>query len=201
MHSGTPSEPADHQTDIHIRALKWHYGAASEDKGINEARANAAEIVAWRFLTHLSEREVVDYCLYEIPDPGEAEHEEPYRDEEGGRASGEIDENSALLAQSLASTVRSAKSAVQNNGSRKRYQLIQSISRLTMSQDDDEEEEEEDPTKPFVNLNALEIAAVANAKRFLSQHVVQKIVTGIWNGDIVFWESKSCKIRPNFASE
>lgn len=36
-----------HLTNTHIfRALRWHYGAATEDKGINEARANAAEIVA-----------------------------------------------------------------------------------------------------------------------------------------------------------
>lgn len=201
MHVAQPTF-ADHPSPTAPRALKWHYGAASEDKGVNEARANAAEIVAWRFLTHLSEREVVDYCLYEIPDQEDAEDEEPYRDEEGGggggggrRRSEEVDENTALLGQALSSTVRSAKSAVKNNGSSKRYQLIRSISRLTIPQDDDEEEEE-DPTKPFVTLNALEIAAVANAKRFLSQHVVQKIITGIWNGDIVFWESecdlKSC---------
>lgn len=65
-----------------------------------------------------------------------------------------------------------------------------------MDDDDDEEKEEEDPTKPFVTLNALEIAAVADAKRFLSQHVVQKIITGIWYGDIVFWESKFLRGSP-----
>jgi hypothetical protein len=63
---------------------------------------------------------------------------------------------------------------------------------MSMTYDDSaEEEEEEDPTKPFVNLNALEIAAVADAKRFLSQAVVQKIITGIWNGDIIFWDRLS----------
>lgn len=164
--------------------------------------------MAWRFLTHLSEREVVDYCLYEIPGHDDAADDEPYRDEEGGRRSAEVDENTALLAQSLSTNVRSAKSAVKTNGTSKRYQLIRSISRLTISQgddDDDGEEEEEDPTKPFVTLNALEIAAVANAKRFLSQHVVQKIITGIWNGDIVFWESKrypnSCAQHPKYLTD
>lgn len=171
----------------HLRALKWHYGAAHDDKSINEARANAAEIVAWRFLTHLSEREVVDYCLYEIPDA--AEHEVS-QDEENGRQSEEVDENTALLAQSWADTVNTAKSAITHNGSSKRYQLMRSISRLTVLYEDEDADEEEDPTKPFVTLNALEIAAVADAKRFLSQHVVQKIITGIWNGDIVFWESE-----------
>lgn len=171
------------------RALKWHYGAATEDKSINEARANAAEIVAWRFLTHLSEREVVDYCLYEIPDPGHGQGPAPDEENGGRRSSDEVDENTALLAQSWADTVNTAKSAITHNGSNKRYQLMKSISRLTvLYEDDDGDGEGEDPTKPFVTLNALEIAAVADAKRFLSQHVVQKIITGIWNGDIVFWE-------------
>lgn len=127
-------------------------------------------------------------CLYEIPDPDDDIEDPRARDEENGRHSHEVDENTALLAQSLSGTVSSAKQTLTNTGSKKRYQLLKSISRLTMSSDDDDEEVEEDPTKPFVTLNALEIAAVADAKRFLSQHVVQKIVTGIWNGDIVFWD-------------
>lgn len=133
-------------------------------------------------------------CLYEIPDPDDAAEDATgaSRDEEnGGRQSYEVDENTALLAQTLSGTVNSAKQTLTNTGTKKRYQLLQSISRLTMSQEDDDEDEEEDPTKPFVTLNALEIAAVADAKRFLSQHVVQKIVTGIWNGDIIFWDSES----------
>ena len=50
---------------------------------------------------------------------------------------------------------------------------------------------EEEPLSSFVGLNALEIAAVANAKQFLSQNLVQKIVDDIWNGRIIFWESLS----------
>lgn len=41
----------------------------------------------------------------------------------------------------------------------------------------------------FFGLNALEIATIAHAKRFLSQRVVQKVVDGIWKGEIVFWDS------------
>lgn len=48
-----------------------------------------------------------------------------------------------------------------------------------------------DPTRPLAGLNALEIAAVANAKRFLSQRLVQKVVQDIWDGNIIFWESLS----------
>lgn len=71
--------------------------------------------------------------------------------------------------------------------SRKRTKLLSSLSRLTHLGDDSDDEA--DPTAAFKSLNALEIAAIANAKRFLSQHVVQKIITGIWNGDIVFWDT------------
>lgn len=41
----------------------------------------------------------------------------------------------------------------------------------------------------FCGLNALEIAAIAHAKTFLSQRVVQRVVDDIWNGEIVFWDS------------
>lgn len=43
----------------------------------------------------------------------------------------------------------------------------------------------------FQGLTALEIAAVSDAKKFLSQQTVQRIIDGIWNGDIVFWETIS----------
>jgi hypothetical protein len=167
-------------------ALKWHYGAITEDKGLNEARANGCEIVAWRFLTHLSEREVVDYCLYEIPDPKNSEQQSP-SDEEAT-----VDEHTSLLAQAMHGTASSARQVFTRSGSSRRSMLLNSISRLTMSMTaEDDDDEEEDPTAHFTNLNALEIAAIADAKRFLSQSVVQKIITGIWNGDIIFWDSLS----------
>ncbi|KAF9874630.1 ion transporter [Colletotrichum karsti] len=179
-----------------LLALKWHYAVdeTESNKGLCEARANACEIVAWRFLTRLSEREAVDYCLYEIPDPKESETPPPNIDVESN-------ENSPLLSGGSWSGANSRRASVRPGSSAKRYQLLSSLSRLTMSMHaDQEEEEEDDPTSPFTNLNALEIAAVADAKRFLSQHVVQKIVTGIWNGDIIFWDSLSvhAEKKPRF---
>lgn len=78
--------------------------------------------------------------------------------------------------------------------SAKKTQLLSSLSRLTNSTEDGGDDDDEDhvnPTDAFISLNALEIAAIASAKRFLSQHVVQKIITGIWNGDIIFWDTLS----------
>lgn len=48
-----------------------------------------------------------------------------------------------------------------------------------------------DPYSAFYGLNALEIATIAHAKKFLSQKVVQRIIDDIWNGEIVFWDTLS----------
>lgn len=53
----------------------------------------------------------------------------------------------------------------------------------------------DNPKSSFVGHNALEIAAMADAKKFISQRTVQKTVDDIWNGDIMFWESLSVHSR------
>lgn len=186
-------------TDVLSSALRWHYATEDSDsysRGLSETRANACEIVAWRFLTRLSEREAVDFCLYEIPGP-----KQPFTRD---GADEEANEESSLLGhprELVASLRRSTSEPV--GSSNKRYQLLSSLSRLTSSlqgDTEDPDDEEVDPTAPFKSLNALEIAAIADAKRFLSQHVVQKIITGIWNGDIIFWDALSVKAekKPRF---
>jgi len=81
----------------------------------------------------------------------------------------------------------------------KRVDLLRSVSHIKIAGFIDDEEEE-DPTTSFTGLNGLEIAAVADCKRFLSQRIVQKIVTGIWNGDITFWDELNEKTlkKPQF---
>ncbi|KAI8949045.1 ion transporter [Xylaria longipes] len=172
-----------------LLALRWHYGAICDGRGLSDARANACEIVAWRFLTRLSERDVVDFCLYEIPDP--SDKDAISMDEECAVES-ENDERTALLGRVVAPSEASLSAA--RRGSMRRSQLFESVTKLTMSRHATEVEED-DPTTPFIHLNALEIAAVADAKRFLSQHIVQKIITGIWNGEIIFWDRLSANSR------
>ncbi|KAI0890290.1 ion transporter [Annulohypoxylon maeteangense] len=172
-----------------LLALRWHYGTINDGRGISEARANACEIVAWRFLTRLSEREAVEFCLHEIPDPLEAECSSDADEPADG---GESNERTSLLRHTSGSSSPDHYSDFNRSGSSRRNLLFKSISKLTMSRHaSDVEELEEDPTAPFIHLNALEIAAIADAKRFLSQHVVQKIITGIWNGEIIFWDRLS----------
>ena len=47
----------------------------------------------------------------------------------------------------------------------------------------------------FVDLNALEIALVVDARKFLGQKEVQELVDDIWNGRIIFWESLSVRSK------
>ncbi|KAG7104967.1 Calcium channel YVC1 like protein [Verticillium longisporum] len=185
-----------------LLALRWHYATEGDsyNRNLAEARADACEIVAWRFLTRLSEREAVAFCLYDIPDNQEGEQVPGNGDEESNEQSPLLSPNWSNAGAGRHSLPRPAGA-----GSTKRYQLLSSLSRLTMSMhasddDDCESDDEDDPTAPFKSLNALEIAAIADAKRFLSQHVVQKIITGIWNGDIVFWDSLSihAEKKPRF---
>ncbi|KAK5987979.1 hypothetical protein PT974_12115 [Cladobotryum mycophilum] len=172
-----------------LLALKWHYGAGPDNHGVGETRSNACEIVAWRYLTRRSEREAVDLCLYEIPNQKKvASQAEEQDDEHHHDPDPEIGERSPLIPRVLASFDGHSSVIVPAGSSAKRTRLLTSLSRLTNLTEEDEEDEG-DPTVAFEGLNALEIAAIANAKRFLSQHVVQKIISGIWNGDICFWDS------------
>lgn len=143
--------------------MKWYFSACEpDDRGVNEARGYACEIVAWRFLSHLSEREKIDYLLYELP-------------------GGEIESNTLIdpddgLSQAESQVRRAAE---------ERVPLLRGIAPGTRTLADDQA----DPTSSFIGLNALEIATVADAKKFLSQKSVQKIITDLWSGHIVFWES------------
>ncbi|RDL30376.1 Uncharacterized protein BP5553_10254 [Venustampulla echinocandica] len=161
------------------RTLKWHFSALeTEDPRLNETRATACELVASRFLTRLSERDAVDACLHKIP-----------------RLSGlqarttsslsDITERSTLLPRyrSQDGTIRSRP------GSSRREDLQEAVNSIAaVSQPTNQNNKgKEDPTSAFIGLTGLQIAVVADCKRFLSQALVQKIVTGIWRGDIVFW--------------
>jgi len=161
-----------------------------DDRGINDTRANACEIVAWRFLGQIAERDAVDFCLYQLPQPSEPE--EP-------TVTCDLDptEQSSLLPQ-----FRARDPVTPTRPGSKRVELLRSVSHLggAFAHGIHNMEEEEDPTSSFTGLNGLEIAAVADCKKFLSQKIVQKIITGIWKGDITFWEglNEHTKKKPQF---
>ena len=150
-----------------LLAARWLFISMENDgTELNESRAYACEIVAGQFLTYLSEKELIDYLLYELP----TSDSRPDPSGSGGRVN-DINEATALLRapeRDLFSTSPAARTDA-------------SLTKVRKASD------VEDISEAFEGLNALEIAAVANAKKFLSQTQVQKIVTNIWDGDIIFW--------------
>lgn len=173
-----------------FRALRGHFAAVEtdDDRGVNETRASACEIVAWRFVTHLSKNESIDYLLNELPPIVQ----DPVRQ----------DDTEAGL-----QTSTGGPSTVNDDSNERTPLMVQPSGRLQtpktsrrsghyFSESDDEsdngpQERHADFASSFGSLNALEIAAVAGAKKFLSQRVVQRIIDSIWKGEIIFWESLS----------
>ncbi|TKA62017.1 hypothetical protein B0A55_10288 [Friedmanniomyces simplex] len=155
----------------HDRALKWHFAAVADDddRGVGGARELACQLVAWRFVTHLTEHEAIDFLCYELP--------ALTKDENARLMPNRLDGNEEALPASEATPLPDGGQAEPD----------QSFA------DDEEETSSPDEATSFASffagLNALEIAAVADAKKFLSQRSIQRVVDGIWRGDIMFWES------------
>lgn len=157
----------------------------TDDTTLSESRGIACEIVAWQFLTCLSERELIDYLLTEVPGASKAKLHSDEESVFSGKQSNVsrdyngVDESSPLL-QRPSSPINHTKQP------RKTESNLQGLHRLDCASH--EIDYADDPTKSFAGLNALEVAAVAGAKKFMSQGVVQKIVQDIWHGDVVFWD-------------
>lgn len=153
-------------------ALKWHFSQLEDedDRGINHTRGLACELVAWRFVTHLTEREAIEYLCYELPPSnGSTENANGSTwplDEENAQPT----ERSPLLdgAEDLDATFDEDAAAANRTAA--------DLSEVSFA-------------STFATLNSLEIAAVADAKKFLSQKAMQRTIDGIWRGDIVFWDS------------
>ena len=154
------------------RALKGHFSALeemSDEPGVNEAKGYACEFVAWQFLNSLTDRDIIDFLLLELPPTPSPDSDQDSDSEDCSRPNGRTDEPSEqtpLL-----------------NGSNGDYF-------------GDRSENTANPrfgslTSRCENLSALEIAVVGGAKKFLSQRPVQKVINDLWRGDVVFWESLS----------
>ena len=141
--------------------MKGHFSALEneDDRGITLTRGLACELVAWRFVTHLSERDAIDYLCTDLV------QRKGSQDDESQPDSGE---RSPLLSQ---------------DGARSED--------IENDQPIDTDVTDTSVAKNYQQLNALEIAAVCDAKKFLSQRAVQRIIDGIWKGDIMFWHTMS----------
>ena len=154
---------------------RWHFSTTEDeyDRGLNETRGLACEIVAWRFVSHLAQREAVEYLCYELP-AADA------RSETAGRSSSEEVHQSANYPEADERLPLLDGAEQSANGYNDRVQ-----------DGDTPSDPEESFAVTFAGLNALEIAAVASTKKFLSEKPVQRIINGIWNGDIIFWDALS----------
>ena len=183
--------------------LKWHFNALPNyGRGVNETRGLACELIAWRYLTYLSERDVLDYVLYDLPAsdaPARVEDEEAgqaFPTENGGNQAINPAHDDGETVPLMSEFRPSAKA---------RHVLARSISAAVVQKGGDSEADgfEKELVSSFENMNALEIAVVADAKKFMSQRLVQRVIDGIWDGRIIFWESLSLHTtkQPHFATK
>ena len=129
--------------------------------------------MAWRYVTHLNQQDAVAQLCYELPTTKLAS------------GNGFDVEN------------RDAQTNVMNLGADERLPLLDGVAQSATAFDEEEQDEAttsasgaaEDFAYTLAGLNALQIAAIAGAKRFLSQKAVQRVIDGIWYGDIVFWNA------------
>ncbi|KAK8250040.1 hypothetical protein IWZ00DRAFT_292799 [Phyllosticta capitalensis] len=187
-----------------LLALKGHFVAVEteDDRGINEARGLACELVAWQFVLSLSEREAIDFLLWELketqgatPDPDDhdsSDDEHDHDPEAGhGRSNGRLSTESATERTALLGgnhTPANGKAANGNGKPKAKANGKAKPKHADIPGNEYDAKDGDDFSEPFMNLNALEIAVVCEAKKFLNQKVVQEIINGIWTGDIVFWE-------------
>ncbi|CAK4030375.1 Ca2+ Mg2+-permeable cation channel [Lecanosticta acicola] len=158
-----------------LLALKWHFDALEhgDDRGINETRGLACELVAWRFVTHLTQRETIDFLCRDLPSP----RRDPCpRESNGDLQAADLDGNLEEAVHERAPLLDAYSPNLEESFYDEQPQ-------------DSEYGEQSGFASTFANLNALEIAAVSNAKKFLGQKSIQQIIDGIWKGEIVFWET------------
>lgn len=182
-----------------LRILKWQFeNTADTDWGVNESRGYACEYVAWQFLCHLTQDEHIEFLLRELPGPHRSSV-------------------SFSQAEEGASAFRMGREESQNDNERTPLSRTSSLYRFLGGRKDPEgyssrvseyqnaryDTHEFGKLSPFFGLNALEIATIAHAKKFLSQKVVQRVIDNIWKGEIVFWDSLSVhsRKRPHFFNE
>ncbi|KAH0162746.1 hypothetical protein KCU67_g5816, partial [Aureobasidium melanogenum] len=164
-----------------LLVLKGHFVTleADEEQGIHAARGFACEAVATRFIIGLADREIIDSLLYELQISDSSETDNQIGDENQPELLSPVSEQSPLL----------PRSSLRSRGSYR--------SRLTIPEAYDGAAEEStaatdaELAEQFDGLNALEIAAVSGAKKFLCQKQVQRIINAIWTGDIMFWSKLS----------
>ncbi|PGH18424.1 hypothetical protein AJ79_00493 [Helicocarpus griseus UAMH5409] len=187
-----------------LMIIKWQFSNQEDDYwGLNESRGYACEFVGWQFLTYLSRRDTIEYLLEELQEssiqsafendaePGFVVSPNNYQTgtNQGNGERRPLLPHTSSLSRFLGYGTRSAKIS----------QETDNIAAANFLEDGSDS----DIYAVFCGLNALEIAAIAKAKKFLSQTIVQKVVNDVWIGAIVLWDTLSVhsKKRPQLFHE
>jgi hypothetical protein len=133
------------------------------------------------------EKELIDYLLYELPAVSNSRATSPSNTpsrSQSFQSNKPAHERTGLL------------DSESGDGENTPFQPLRRTTFGAMTDSDgtlvfDAPKESDELARSMAGMNALEIAAVANAKKFLSQRPVQKIVDDIWSGNVIFWESLS----------
>ena len=163
------------------RALRAHFSSleeASDEPGVNEARGYACEYVAWQFLTCLSERDTLDYLLYELPSSAPSRRgseRENNRAVQNGNSRNDAAEDAPLL------NSNGRRHSPSGYGTDSVHADSTTVSGGSSKL-----------TSKYENLSALEIAAVSSSKKFLSQRPVQRILNGLWRVRLGYVRAMLC---------
>lgn len=183
-----------------IRILKWEFDNTTDaDWGLNESRGYACEYVAWQFLCHLDQRETIEFLLEELKLSTHSNASLTQAERGTAGFAGSFEEQRGQEIERLPLLQSSSSSVYNLFGGRSRVGSSFALdNRGSYSSSHDAQELEK--FSLFFGLNALEIATIAHAKKFLGQKVVQKIIDKIWKGEIVFWDTLSVHStkRPHF---
>ena len=150
-----------------LLALKAHFAAeeeSSDDPGVNEARGYACEYIAWQFLVHLTDREIIDFLLYELPPVATPSSQ-----------GSDVDDQDATQrnGSSTRPSDRTPLLGAERTSSYFGTDSVEASAATTIAHSDTF-------AAQYENLTALEVAAVSNSKKFLKQKPVQKIINGLW---------------------
>lgn len=173
-----------------LLAARYHFRSIESDgSGVHESRGLAAEFVAWQFLTFLSEKELMDFLLFELPksDRSITPQSTPRTRAvdstvpQNGSAVDGVDERVPLLQAERGSLGNSERPPLEGPGLTGTQQSAVRARRIGELSED------------LAGLTALEIALVCDAKKFISSQPVQKVVTDVWNGVSL---AKQCFCQP-----
>ncbi|KAK9361088.1 hypothetical protein V1504DRAFT_475414 [Lipomyces starkeyi] len=158
-----------------LLAARIDFSVQEDDRAIHEARAYTAELVALRYAGHLPEPELIQYLTYEIPRKNTVTSGTTTPSQSASYATSPVTEATSLLEDQRAAAAATASADI----------------------DIEREAGEGAPyvTESAMGLSALELAILGNAKKFLLSRSVENVISSIWEGRIVFWDSISVQSK------